>query len=104
MFPFKGIITEVPRPWKETGLTTARWINEVATDLVFVRDLWLCQDGVYIHGLFNENLYSRDPLPHVVKWHGELYLEDGHHRVVKAVLAGELYVEARVFSLDYGQT
>lgn len=100
MFPFKGILHSVVRPWKETGLSTKSWISDVATSLIAMEDLWLTQDGVYIHALFGEKLSSIDPFPHVVIWHGEMYLEDGHHRVVKLALAGDLYLEARVYNLD----
>lgn len=100
MSPFRGIISHEVRPWKETGLTTDLWISEVATKLVRMKDLWLLQDGVSIHGLFGEQIYSKDPFPHVVICNKEMYLEDGHHRVIKLALAGDLYLEARVYNLD----
>ncbi len=100
MSPFKGVTSHEVRPWKETGLTTELWMSEVATKFVRMKDLWLLQDGVFIRGLFGEDSFSIDPFPHVVICNGEMYLEDGHHRVVKLALAGDLYLEARVYNLD----
>lgn len=95
--PFRGFVDE--RPYPETGLTTARWKAEVPTMVVYFTDLWLTQNGVRITPLFGvkEEHASADTYPHVVSWQGELYLEDGHHRVVREALFGIRSMRMRVF-------
>jgi hypothetical protein len=97
--PFMGILTE--RPYPPTGLTTARWIENVFSQPVYLRDLWLTQNGVRIGPLFGltDIHASADIYPHVVSWRGELYLEDGHHRVVREALAGVRVMAMRVFTI-----
>lgn len=89
------------RPWPTTGLTTQRWIDEVPIKVVRISDLIATQNGVYLHALlpdFNEP-YGKDPYPHVVYWANELWLEDGHHRVLRDIIDGETVTTARVFVL-----
>lgn len=85
-FPFKGIVQK--RPYPPTGLSTARWIVEVPTRPTAMHTLTLTQTGVRIGGLFGVKSAhaAADDFPHVVAYNGQLYLEDGHHRVVRAAL------------------
>lgn len=84
-FPFAGIVTE--RPYPPTGLTSARWLNEVRIEPVEFAELYLTQNGVRISPLFGvEPHESSDLFPHVVQWNGKRYLENGHHRVTRAAL------------------
>ena len=39
-------------------------------------------------------------LPAVVRYDGALYVTDGHHRIVARAIAGECFVEIRLFDLD----
>ncbi len=97
-FPFWRIQTQ--RPYPPTGLTTARWMSEVATRLVMFSHLILTQNGVHIAPLFGVRDPERfcDLYPHVVRWRNDLYLEDGHHRVVRTALAHRHYgMDMRVF-------
>jgi hypothetical protein len=101
--PFKGFLPD--RPYPATGLTTARWKTEVDAMPVYLSDLYLTQQGVYIAPLFgladlNGN-GSTDIYPHVVAWNGELYLEDGHTRVVRQALAGTRVMRMRVYKPRY---
>lgn len=82
-------------------MTSQSWL-EVPTEVVRIRDLVATQDGVYFAPLLQdvEPLFG-DPFPHVIRWRGVLYLEDGHHRVVKAALRGAVDVTARVLDV-YG--
>lgn len=102
-FPFKGIVDI--RPYRQTGLTTERWMKEVPVRSVPFENLFLTQAGVLIAPLFsNGSSYTGDSTPHTVLWRGNYYLEDGHHRVTRAALEGHLAVWARVFMhpLDRG--
>jgi hypothetical protein len=96
--PFRGFAPD--RPYPQTGLSTVLW-REVAPQLVRINNLWMTQSGVLIGALFgvrecpncvagfdceNGKYHSTDAYPHVVAHEGELYLEDGHTRVVREVL------------------
>ena len=41
-----------------------------------------------------------DLFPHAVKWRGNVYLEDGLHRAVRAALRNRTVLHARVFDMD----
>jgi hypothetical protein len=58
------------------------------------------QPGIYFHGLTNTSPIGGDPHPHVINWAGHLYLEDGHHRVLRAALNGEATITARVLTIE----
>lgn len=95
MIPFRGL--DLSRPYPSTGLTTARWMAEVPTEMVMFSRLYLTQDKLSIPGLLGYNTYSVDIYPHVVRWQDTLYLEDGHHRVLRAALRNALGMPMRVF-------
>lgn len=95
MFPFRGWV--ITRPYPETGLTTARWATEVPTETVAIERLWLTQVHLRVWALFGLDNEACDAYPHVVAYGGELYLEDGHHRVVRSVLRGSTAMTMRVF-------
>lgn len=86
-------------PWGETGMTSGRWLG-VPARLVRIDTLIATQDGVYFHGLHAVTHPGGDPLPHVIAWRGREYLEDGHHRVVRAALNGDAYILARVLTVS----
>jgi hypothetical protein len=94
---FAGVISrDNGCPWGETGMTTAKWRN-LPTRTVTIAQLTATQPGVLLHALTGRpSPVGGDPFPHVIDWDGNLYLEDGHHRVVRAALAGRTEVEARV--------
>lgn len=97
---FKDIISrDEGEPWGSSGMTSATWLT-VPVSEVPISELIATQNGIYFHALRedHEHLHG-DPYPHVIKWDGEYYLEDGHHRVVKAALRGAQSVIARVLSL-----
>lgn len=83
--PFAGIIDH--RPYPPTGLTTKRWAGEVPPRDVNFADVFLTQPGVRVGPLFGVTDRVSDSYPHVVYWRGFLYLEDGHHRVVRAAMS-----------------
>jgi len=99
--PFKRIISrDNGVPWGETGMTSKKWLK-VETESIPVSMLIATQPGVLLHALSEE--YSGEPIggdkhPHVIYWRGEYYLEDGHHRVLRAMLRGEKSVEVRVLT------
>ena len=50
--------------------------------------------------LAEDSTFYGDLFPHVVRWRGELYLEDGLHRALRAALHQRSVLHARVLELD----
>jgi len=102
MSPFAGIISrDGGEPWGPTGMTTAKWMH-VPTQTLPINELYATQPGVLLHALTADAPapVGGDPLPHVIAWRGTGYLEDGHHRVMRAALAGCTHIEARVLRVE----
>lgn len=98
---FKDIISrDNGCPWGSTGLTSKLWLH-IPIHNVKIADLIATQPGIYFHGLREDTdpKYRTDPYPHVVLWNNEMYLEDGHHRVFRALLDGEATVDVRLFTV-----
>jgi Arc/MetJ family transcription regulator len=95
---FKGVIEGKPYP--EHGLTYRDWsripprqlrLDEiVTTTTVLALDRLLSEDSTFYGDLF----------PHAVKWRGDIYLEDGLHRAVRAALRNRTILHARLFDMD----
>lgn len=78
------------------GMSSATWL-QVPIEEVFITQLYACQDGVLFEALINPRTpIGGDRYPHIVAHGGRLLIEDGHHRVTRAALAGERMIEARV--------
>ncbi|MCB1295779.1 MAG: type II toxin-antitoxin system VapB family antitoxin [Gordonia sp.] len=60
------------------------------TTTVLALDRLLSEDSTFYGDLF----------AHVVKWQGELYLEDGLHRAVRSALRSRNVIHARMLDLD----
>ena len=50
--------------------------------------------------LAEDSTFYGDLFAHVVAWHGELYLEDGLHRALRAALQQRTVLHARVLELE----
>jgi Arc/MetJ family transcription regulator len=50
--------------------------------------------------LADDSTFYGDLFAHVVAWNGQLYLEDGLHRAVRAALRQRTVMHARVLDLD----
>src|SRR5439155_15047447 len=50
--------------------------------------------------LVDDSTFYGDLFPHAVQWKGELYLEDGLHRCLRAALQQRTAVHVRVLNLD----
>ena len=87
------------RPYPEHGLTIRDWaripprqvrMDElVTTKKVLELDRLLSEDSTFFGDLF----------PHAVQWRGELFLEDGLHRAVRAALQQRNLLHVRVLDL-----
>ncbi|ADG79365.1 Transcription regulator of the Arc/MetJ class-like protein OS=Tsukamurella paurometabola (strain ATCC 8368 / DSM / CCUG 35730 / CIP 100753 / JCM 10117 /KCTC 9821 / NBRC 16120 / NCIMB 702349 / NCTC 13040) OX=521096 GN=Tpau_2767 PE=4 SV=1 [Tsukamurella paurometabola] len=97
---FKGVLDEKPYP--DHGLTHREWSKIpphrvrldqlVTTTAVLALDRLLSEDSTFYGDLF----------PHAVEWNGDLYLEDGLHRAVRAALRGRQVLHCRVHVLAPG--
>ncbi len=87
------------RPYPDHGLTVRDWaripprqvrMDElVTTKKVLELDRLLSEDSTFFGDLF----------PHAVHWRGELFLEDGLHRAVRAALQQRNLLHVRVLDL-----
>lgn len=86
-------------PLHDYGMSTEEWMK-IPPQVVRIPDMWLTQSGIYFEGITHGTSMSGDPVPHAVRLAGELELHDGHHRVFRALLAGERHIAVRVLELD----
>lgn len=88
------------RPYPDHGKTPRDWASvpprQVRLDQVTTTKRHLDLEAL----LSEDSTFYGDLFAHVVKWGGELYLEDGLHRAVRAALQQRLVVHARVLELD----
>jgi len=88
------------RPYPDHGLTSRGWA-EVPPRQVRLDQLVTTKDTLRLNTLLDEDsTFFGDLFAHVVEWHGELYLEDGLHRALRAALQQRNVVHARVFVLE----
>lgn len=78
-------------------MSTRKWLDVPVVE-VEIKGLVATQPGVWLHALSSTAPapVGGDQYPHVIHWKDIMYLEDGHHRVVKAALQGQTHVLARV--------
>ncbi len=95
---FRGV--QDGKPYPDHGLSHRDWaqipprqirLDElVTTTTVLALDRLLSEDSTFYGDLF----------PHVVKWRGTVYLEDGLQRAVRAALRNRVVLHARLFDMD----
>ena len=88
------------RPYPDHGLGARDWA-QVAPRQVRLDELVTTKDTLYLAALLDEDsTFYGDLFAHVVEWHGDLYLEDGLHRALRAALQQRNVLHARVFLLE----
>lgn len=88
------------RPYPQHGMTHADW-GGIAPQQVRLDTLITTQKTLNLETLLAEDsTFYGDLFPHVVKWGGELYLEDGVHRALRNALHRRAVMYARVLDLD----
>ncbi len=83
-------VADLPVGWAAVPPRQVRLDQLVTTRRVLDLEALLSEDSTYYGDLF----------AHVVAWRGELYLEDGLHRALRAALRQRNVVHARVLELD----
>ncbi|WP_428839419.1 type II toxin-antitoxin system VapB family antitoxin [Blastococcus saxobsidens] len=95
---FKGV--HDGRPYPDHGLSTRDWAmippRQVRLDTLTTTKRELALDAL----LADDSTFYGDLFPHAVQWHGELYLEDGLHRALRAALQQRNVIHVRVLDLD----
>ncbi|MEP9414287.1 type II toxin-antitoxin system VapB family antitoxin [Gordonia sp. VNQ95] len=95
---FKGV--REGKPYPDHGVSHRGWatipprqfrLDELITvTTVLALDKLLSEDSTFYGDLFS----------HVVRWNGDLYLEDGLHRAVRSALRNRTIIHARMLDLD----
>lgn len=76
------------RPYPPTGLTRETW-QRIMPEWIDYHCLTTTQKGVYIDAVLQYwPSPESDAYPNVVAYQGRFYLEDGHTRIVRDLLAG----------------
>lgn len=87
------------RPYPEHNLTPRDWAA-LPPRQVRLDQLVTTKDTLQLAALLDEDsTFFGDLFAHVVEWEGELYLEDGLHRALRAALQQRLVLHARVHSV-----
>ena len=87
------------RPYPDHGTTFRGW-SDLPPRQVRLDDLVTTKRTLDLEALLAEDsTFYGDLFAHVVEWHGELYLEDGLHRALRAALQQRPVIHARVLTL-----
>ncbi|WP_456892456.1 MULTISPECIES: type II toxin-antitoxin system VapB family antitoxin [unclassified Geodermatophilus] len=88
------------RPYPEHGLSPRDWAmippRQIRLDTLVTTKRELALDTL----LADDSTFYGDLFPHAVQWHGDLYLEDGLHRALRAALQQRTVIHVRVLDLD----
>ncbi len=88
------------RPYPDHGLTPAAWAA-LAPQQVRIDELVTTKDILHLGSLLDEDsTFFGDLFAHVVRWRGDLYLEDGLHRALRAALQQRHVLHARVYAME----
>ncbi len=88
------------RPYPDHGLSPRDWAA-LPPRQVRLDELVTTKDTLQLVALLDEDsTFFGDIFAHVVEWRGELYLEDGLHRALRAALQQRLVLHARVHSVE----
>jgi Arc/MetJ family transcription regulator len=89
------------RPYPDHGLSSTRDWAAIPPRQVRLEELITTKSTLDLTTLLSEDsTFFGDLFPHVVRFQGELYLEDGLHRAVRTALHHRSIMHARVLDLD----
>jgi Arc/MetJ family transcription regulator len=88
------------RPYPDHGLTQSDWAalppRQIRLDQLVTTKGTLDLEKV----LAKDSTFYGDLFAHVVHWNGDLYLEDGLHRALRAALQQRNVLHARVLTIE----
>jgi Arc/MetJ family transcription regulator len=88
------------RPYPDHGRVSAKDWSDVPPRLVRLQELVTTKTTLDLGMLLAEDsTFYGDLFAHVVEWKGDLYLEDGLHRALRAALQQRPTLHARVLVL-----
>ena len=88
------------RPYPDHARTSREWA-EIPPRAVRLDQLITTKNVLDLRSVLSEDsTFYGDLFPHVIRWHGELYLEDGLHRALRAALHQRSVLHVRVLELD----
>ncbi|MDQ1722722.1 MAG: hypothetical protein QOI26_2456, partial [Pseudonocardiales bacterium] len=88
------------RPYPDHGFSMRDWAK-IPPRQIRLDELVTTKRELRLDTLLDEDsTFYGDLCPHAVQWHGELYLEDGLHRAVRAALQQRHTLHVRVLDLD----
>jgi Arc/MetJ family transcription regulator len=88
------------RPYPDHGLSSRDWAN-VAPRTIRLDELTTTKKELALDRLLDEDsTFYGDLFPHAVQWRGEVYLEDGLHRALRAALENRNTIHVRILDLD----
>ena len=88
------------RPYPDHGRVTPKDWSDVPPRMVRLDDLITTKRSIDLGTLLSEDsTFYGDLFAHVVDWEGELYLEEGLHRALRAALQQRATLHARVLVL-----
>lgn len=88
------------RPYPDHGLVTPKDWSDVPPRLIRLDDLITTKRSIDLGALLSEDsTFYGDLFAHVVDFKGELYLEEGLHRALRAALQQRSTLHARVLVL-----
>jgi Arc/MetJ family transcription regulator len=94
---FKGV--RASRPYPDHGLGQRDWA-QLPPHQIRLDQLITTKDTLDLATLLDEDsTFFGDLFAHVVQWRGDLYLEDGLHRALRAALQQRNVLHARVHLL-----
>lgn len=88
------------RPYPDHGLSDQGWAD-VPPRQVRLDELVTTKDTLQLATLLDEDsTFFGDLFAHVVEWNGDLYLETGLHRALRAALQQRNVLHARVVAVE----
>ncbi len=87
------------RPYPDHARTAREWA-EIPPRPVRLDQLITTKNVLDLHTvLAKDSTFYGDLFPHVVRWKGDLYLEDGLHRALRAALHQRSVLHVRILDL-----
>ncbi len=88
------------RPYPDHGLSARDWAN-VAPRTIRLDELITTKRELALDQLLDaDSTFYGDLFPHAVAWQGNVYLEDGLHRALRAALENRHTMHVRILDLD----